>query len=313
MAIILPNTRNAIGVPNRYSDLAAAGLRYTPPPVYRYDAYDVQGDEATLYEEGIDLADYQYNEDGYDAAVLPAGYIATTGGDGRILVGSDTKLYQRDIGGIGPVSGSPSGFSYVAKCVKDSGPAHPFLAIQDGKPFFCYFAPGLQMRQLDDSAGWDKLSFATECYSDVSFLAAKAGALLVAYYNFETEAFVANTLSAAQGWKISGGFGVKQVTTPYGLDYENIGSFVISPSGQLYLAGQNLTLQDVADGWMSVSGYVKSGAYSALEYAYGIRAGELWALGVPGIPHTRIGTFSDWWRVTFVAPDEAVAIRRIAL
>ena len=114
MAIILPNTRNALGVPNRYSDLAAAGLRWTPPPVYRYDAYDVQGDTATLYEEDIDLADYQYNEDGYDAAVLPAGYTAVCGGEGRFLIGTDSRLYYRDTGGIGLPTNSPSGVTKVA-------------------------------------------------------------------------------------------------------------------------------------------------------------------------------------------------------
>ena len=40
MAIILPNTRNALGVPNRYSDLASAGLRWTPTqPETGYSAY----------------------------------------------------------------------------------------------------------------------------------------------------------------------------------------------------------------------------------------------------------------------------------
>lgn len=79
MAIILPNTRNALGVPNRYSDLSAAGLRWTPPPVYRYDAYDIAGDTVTLYQENIDLADYQYNDDGLALQVLPAGYKAISG------------------------------------------------------------------------------------------------------------------------------------------------------------------------------------------------------------------------------------------
>jgi hypothetical protein len=76
MAIILPNTRNTMGVPNRYSDLASAGLRWTPPPVYRYDAYDVLNTTPTLYAEGINLADYQYNTDGLTLLVVPDGYKA---------------------------------------------------------------------------------------------------------------------------------------------------------------------------------------------------------------------------------------------
>ena len=39
MAIITQHAQ-CVGVPNRYNDLAAAGLVH--PPVYRYDAYDVQ-------------------------------------------------------------------------------------------------------------------------------------------------------------------------------------------------------------------------------------------------------------------------------
>lgn len=316
MAIILPNTRNALGVPNRYSDLAAAGLRYTPPPVYRYDAYDVQGDTATLYEEDIDLADYQYNVDSYDAVVLPVGYTATTGNPGRILIGSDTKLYIRDETSIVPVPGSPSGFSFIARCVLSVGPADPFLAIQSGKLFFCYFAPDLQMRQLGGLGGWESLSFATELYSEIAFFATNNGQFYSVYYNFSSELFEAALLSGTPGWIISGGHGSKEVVGPYGSNYDRIWSFAISPSEQLYSVAQNnVSLQGVPDGWTSVSGYCRGGvSYASASYCYGIRAGELWALsGGQDLPHSRIGTLSDWHKVVFIAPDEAVAIRRIAI
>ena len=94
MAIILPNMRNALGVPNRYSDLASAGLRLTPPEtLYTYDAYDIAGDTVTLYQEDIDLADYQYNEDGLELQVLPAGYKAISGnGASGFPVGQNNHL-----------------------------------------------------------------------------------------------------------------------------------------------------------------------------------------------------------------------------
>jgi hypothetical protein len=47
MAIILPNTRNALGVPNRYSDLADANISFTPVVTAE------DGEPGVLYATGV--------------------------------------------------------------------------------------------------------------------------------------------------------------------------------------------------------------------------------------------------------------------
>ena len=120
MAIIRPNTRNAFGVPTRYSDLASAGLRWTPPQPetgYTYEAWDVTGNSAQLYETNIDLADYQYNEDGLELHVIPDGYIAVSGGFSgldRFGIKTDTTLWRILAGGGESLLSGAQGWNMVA-------------------------------------------------------------------------------------------------------------------------------------------------------------------------------------------------------
>ena len=120
MAIILPNTRNALGVPNRYSDLASAGLRWTPSQPetgYTYESWDVTGNSAQLYETNIDLADYQYNEDGLELHVIPDGYIAVSGGFSgldRFGIKTDTTLWRILAGGGESLLSGSQGWNMVA-------------------------------------------------------------------------------------------------------------------------------------------------------------------------------------------------------
>ena len=344
MAIILPNTRNAIGVPNRYSDLAAAGLRYTPPPVYRYDAYDVQGDTATLYEEDIDLADYRYNADSYDAAVLPQGYSAITGGDGKFLIGAaDTKLYYHDAGGIGLPTGSPSGLTAIAY----NGDGYGCLSINAGALYAYAVSNGSVITHLiDNTREWTAIS----CCPDYpkNAIGVADGKLMGIRSDYGD--FFLYALSSATGWKIAGGVRGEDFVSFSG---SRISSAVINASGYLHqvwaeadyspingdpangysvvgvpFLGSALTT--LGDGWVSVSGYMKEvaepGPYgdtfpyvTSASRMYGIQAGLLFSLrhalsvtlGAPS--KTQITEFSDWWKVVFLAPDEAVAIRRIEL
>ncbi len=354
MAIILPNTRNAIGVPNRYNDLAAAGLRYTPPPVYRYDAYDVQGDEATLYEEGIDLADYQYNADSYDAEVLPEGYSAITGGGGSFLVGAvDSKLYYRDSGGIGLPTNSPSGLTAIAYNGDAYGNSYGCLAINAGALYNYVVTDGSVITHLiDNTREWTAISC---CPHDPAtkrpFAIGVADGKLMGIMSLYYDSFL-YTLSSATGWKIAGGVQGEYFEFPYGT---RVSSLVISQSGYLHqvsaaLIGQDVEGRDIfspalsealdlGTGWQQISGYMKEfsvpDGYQTADHLnyipsadhfnyipcrmYGIQSGFLFSLRhgtTPelGAPYkTQITEFSDWWRVVFVAPDEAVAIRKIAL
>ena len=329
MAIILPNTRNALGVPNRYSDLAAAGLRYTPPPVYRYDAYDVQGDTATLYASDIDLADYQYNTDSYDAAVLPQGYSAITGGDGKFLIGAaDTKLYYHDAGGIGLPTGSPSGLTAIAY----NGDGYGCLSINAGALYAYAVSNGSVITHLiDNTREWTAISCCPDYPKNAIGVAdGKLMGILSSYSDFSLYA-----LSSATGWKIAGGVkGADSLTVTAGT---RISSLVIDSPGYLHQVSATASgipaLSDALDlgtNWLSISGYMKEisvpdgyqGNFPLITSAtrmYGIQSGFLFSLchalsetfGAPS--KTQITEFSDWWKVVFVAPDEAVAIRRIAL
>jgi hypothetical protein len=332
MAIILPNTRNALGVPSRYSDLASAGLRYTPPPVYRYDAYDVQGDEATLYEEDIDLADYQYNADSYDAAVVPAGYAALCGGDARWLIGTDTKLYYKnDVGTIYLPDGSPSGVTRVAYAGNNA-----CLAIVNGSLYLFTMSVEEFFSQylIDNTRVWTEISF-VDFYNDSRcFAIGIADGKLAAVSPFLNDVYV-SILSHTIGWKTSGG--VKGEDFLVVTDGTRISSLVIDSPGYLHQVSATASgipalsgALDLGTNWLSVSGYMKEisvpdgyqGNFPLVTSAtrmYGIQAGLLFSLrhalsetlGAPS--KTQVTEFSDWWKVVFVAPDEAVAIRRIEL
>ena len=288
MAIIRPNTRNAFGVPARYSDLASAGLRWTPPPVYRYDAYDVQGDTATLYEEGIDLADYQYNTDSYDAAALPDGYAAVTGGSGTWLIGPNTKLYYRDAGLIALPDGSPSGVTRVAY----QNDNQRCLAIINGVLCSCYMSEGnLSVVTIDDTREWTEVSFIDAPPDAVEqFPIGIADGKLVSVYSLADPPV--RVLSRAQNWKISGG--VMSYRPDSDPDHQSISSLVIDGSGYLhhvfiYADYPGVTLGntlDMGDGWMEISGYMfrrnfysSYGGYDTLvKRMYGIQYGRLYSL-----------------------------------
>jgi len=332
MAIILPNMRNALGVPNRYSDLAAAGLRYTTPPVYRYDAYDVQGDTATLYEEDIDLADYQYNTDSYDAAVLPQGYSAITGGDGKFLIGAaDTKLYYHDAGGIALPTGSPSGLTAIAY----NGDGYGCLSINAGALYAYGVSNGSVITHLiDNTREWTAISCCPDYLDDRTFAIGVADGKLMGIRSSYSDFFL-YMLSSATGWKIAGGVkGEDYLTITAGT---RISSLVIDSPGYLHqVSATNGSIPalsgalDLGTNWLSISGYMKEisvpdgyqGNFPLVTSAtrmYGIQVGLLFSLrhdlsGTLGAPSkTQITEFADWWRVTFVAPDEAVAIRRIEI
>ena len=305
MAIILPNTRNAIGVPNRYSDLAAAGLRYTPPPVYRYDAYDVQGDTATLYEEDIDLADYQYNLDSDLAQVVPAGYAGVSGGThGYWLVGLDTKLYYRHrvTGVIELPFRSPTGVTMV------TGGLWNCIAIVGGAlKRYVYAAGGVTETVIDATKAWTYISHPTGINPGYAIGVADGQLWQVALYPVALTILSNQVgwIAAAPGYSISGAYG--------GYYYW---SAAIHPSGYLCrVTGKTeLVLSaplDLGAGWTAVSGYgYDNDSHEEHTRIFGIRAGELNSLRGTTTIATKITEFTDWWKVVFVAPDEAVAIRR---
>lgn len=326
MAIILPNTRNALGVPNRYSDLDAAGLRWTPPPVYRYDAYDVQGDEATLYAEDIDLDDYQYNVDSYNAVVVPTGYKGVTGSAGsmsffRLVIDAYDRLCIDD--GETPIypadGGSIEGVTQVA---------YRSYFIMQGS-LCVYTNPGYTV--IDSSGTWSAVSFASLGYPANYTIGIRNGALVA--YNPSSGVTV---LNGNPGWSISGG--VYSTYSAAALIGERYSSLLIDSSSNLYQAAvryfsdinYDIVLTNLnSSGWQSVSGYMYD-RYSSEFYSqnvekrmYGIKNGTLQSIRHTDLPSPlaavslpaslQITEFSDWWKVVFVAPDEAVAIRRIAL
>lgn len=325
MAIILPNTRNAFGVPARYSDLAAAGLRYTPPPVYRYDAYDVQGDIATLYAEDIDLADYQYNVDSWDAEVVPAGYKGTTGFRRvfyRLLIDADDRLCIDD--GESPIypadSGSITGVTQVA---------NPYFFIRSGS-LCVYTNPGYTV--LDSGGTWSAISFGIYSYTANYIIGIRDGVLVA--YNASSGVTV---LNGNPGWSISGGVYSSYPAGGAG-DGSRYSSLLIDSSSNLYQAAvryysetnYDIVLTNLnSSGWQSVSGYMYD-VYSSEFYSqnvekrmYGIKNGTLQSIRHTDLPSPlayvslpaslQITEFTDWYKVVFIAPDEAVAIRRIAL
>lgn len=356
MAIILPNTRNTMGVPNRYSDLAAAGLRWTPPPVYRYDAYDVQGDEATLYEEDIDLADYQYNVDSADAAALPVGYTGVAGGnhDWRWLIGEDTKLYLKQGTAAYCPDDSVTGVTRVAEVFFKTYPQSRLeaLVIRNGQlGHVAMYRAHLETEWVftyslvDATRTWTEVSFARGhgqrigCYAigvaDGLLMAVKMPLNIVE----DLPPTVVSVLDAYVGWKSAGG--VSYVGSVEGGYANGYFSAAIHPNGSLYkiygISGENgvgfvlnLELADYGT-WQSVSGYSYSDRSTfgyPTEYAYhtkrmyGIKNGTLQSIQVEGprsiLPAGRtiitpITECTDWHKVVFIAPDEAVAIRRIAL
>ena len=299
MAIILPNTRNSIGYANRYSDLGSAGLQYTPTPSYKYDAYDVQGDEATLYEEDIDLADYQYNLDSDIAQVVPEGYVGASGGThGYWLVGDDTKLYYRHASTnvIELPYGSPSGVVMVT-----GGPSSCVTIVGTELKKYTYNAGGVTATAVDNTKEWTYVSGAA---NDNDFIGVGDGQLW-----FIDNGITISILNYQVGWKAAA-IGNNDLFD-YTLGY--YWSVAIHPLGYLYrVIGSNPVSQlDLGGGWTDVSGYGHIEDEPVTDTRmYGIRAGELNSISAGGNIATKIGSFTDWWKVVFVAQDEAVAMRR---
>ena len=306
MAIILPNTRNALGVPSRYSDLAAAGLRYTPPPVYRYDAYDVQGDTATLYASDIDLADYQYNADSDLAQVVPAGYAGVSGGAyGYWLVGLDTRLYYRHAvpNVIELPIGSPTGVTMVT-----GGSSYCIAIVGGALKSYGYAAGGVTETVIDATKAWTYISKPAGINPGYAIGVADGQLWQVALSPVALTilSYQVGWIAAAPGYSISSAYG--------GYDY--YWSAAIHPSGYICkVRGETgLVLSaplDLGAGWTAVSGYGHVDNDPATDSRmYGIRAGELNSLSGVVTIATKITGFTDWWKVVFVTPGEAVAIRR---
>jgi hypothetical protein len=306
MAIMRDSIRDAHGNMTRFHSLKDAGLLYVPVSAYKYDAYDVQGDTATLYEEDIDLADYQYNLDSDLAQVVPMGYAGVSGGThGYWLVGLDTRLYYRHAatGVIELPFGSPTGVTMV------TGDSTACLAIVGGAlKGYAYAAGGVTETVIDATKAWTYISNPSS-FNPGYAIGVADGQL----WQVGLSPVALTILSYQVGWEAAAP-GLSIFIT-YGNEY--YWSAAIHPSGYLCWVPDNPGLAlsaplDLGAGWTAVSGYGHAndvlGTYSRM---YGIRAGELNSLsGATTTIATKITEFTDWWKVVFVAPDEAVAIRR---
>lgn len=354
MAIIRPDMRDGFGVPLRHTDLEAAGLLWKPPSLYRYDAYDVQGDTATLYEQDIDLDDYQYNTDSHDANVLPVGYTGVAGGNyiWRWLIGEDTRLYYKSGNEAAYCpNDSITGVTRVSEVFFGmSDPSHlEVLVIRNGQLGHVAMDYSqissewvLTYSLVDDTRTWTEISFArgpgVHHYGHYAIGVAD-GLLMAVEMPYHQPPTVVSVLSAYVGWKSAGGVSyVGSVPDGYASGYF---SAAIHPNGSLYkiyaITGEygfdyvpNLELADYGT-WQSVSGY--SYSYRSTfgyppEHAhhtkrmYGIKNGTLQSIQVHGpsggLPAGRtvitpITEYIDWHKVVFIAPDEAVAIRRVEI
>lgn len=303
MAIMRDSIRDAHGNMTRFHSLRDAGLLYAPVSAYKYDAYDVQGDTATLYEEDIDLADYQYNLDSDLAQVVPAGYAGVSGGThGYWLVGLDTRLYYRHAatGVVELPFGSPTGVTMVT-----GGPWDCLAIVGGALKRYGYAAGGVTETVIDATKAWTYISYPSSFYTNYAIGVAD-GQL----WQVGLSPVALTILSYQDGW-LAAAPGVS-ISSPYVSYY--YWSAAIHPSGYLCRVTGNTGLVlsaplDLGAGWTAVSGYGYDD-YTQNEHArmYGIRAGELNSLS--GTKATKITEFTDWWKVVFVAPDEAVAIRR---
>ena len=305
MAIMRDSIRDAHGNMTRFHSLKDAGLLYVPVSAYKYDAYDVQGDTATLYEEDIDLADYQYNADSDLAQVVPAGYAGVSGGGhGYWLVGLDTRLYYRHEtpGVIELPFGSPTGVTMV------TGGQWGCIAIVGGAlKRYAYAAGGVTETVIDATKAWTYISYPSS-FSPGYAIGVADGQL----WQVALNPVVLTILSYQVGW-VAAAPG-NHLYSAYGSEY--YWSAAIHPSGYIckVTVGTGLVLSaplDLGAGWTAVSGYAHVDNDPVINSRmYGIRAGELNSLRGTAPIATKITEFTDWWKVVFVAPDEAVAIRR---
>ena len=299
MAIILPNTRNALGVPNRYSDLASAGLRYTPPPVYRYDAYDVQGDEATLYASDIDLADYQYNEDGLDLQILPDGYKAISGKAAGTTFTDYSNPISIAIDGLGmlrmedPATGFfeviDSGTTWAKVsgiCSSASATTFAYAMKEDGTLWAVSINSGNPViQQVGTATGWTAISGYANSSTYIRAFGVCDGSL------YHLNGTTATRIGISSSWTYVTGFSMN-----HGGFYNRVGFgiaagnlYILAPS---YANGEPVASLLDSDGtWTKVSGFgqlaTPNGDYNGYEQGeyvwstvYGIRDGSL--MGVVG-------------------------------
>ncbi|MDQ0291008.1 hypothetical protein [Oligosphaera ethanolica] len=302
MAIILPNTRNALGVPNRYSDLAAAGLRYTPPAPeqqYTYESWDVTGNSAQLYETNIDLADYQYNEDGLELHVVPDGYIAVSGGFSgfdRFGIKTDTTLWRILAGGGEVVLSESSGWDMVA----GDGTG---IATLGG---YAYLIDSQGLTGLGGS--FDRISGR---HGGGYVALGVAGGYLYRMDDISTPidgpgyTDVSGMLNLYEPW--NGGFAIKNGNL-MGIKADYAGVVTASRLDQY-----NLT-----DGWTAVTGYhaVEESGYQSWFYrgGYGIRNSALhriYSTNIDGSGEYAPIIAAYVHRAWMVSPDSAVVIRKV--
>lgn len=306
MAIMRDSIRDAHGNMTRFHSLKDAGLLYAPVSAYKYDAYDVQGDEATLYAEDIDLAEYQYNADSDLARVVPAGYAGVSGGIyGYWLVGLDTRLYYRHAvpNVIELPIGSPTGVTMVT-----GGPSDCIAIVGGALKRYDYAAGGVTETVIDATKSWTYISHPAGVNSGYAIGVADGQLWQVAL-----DPVVLTILNYQVGW-VAAAPGYNN-TNAYG-GGDDYWSAAIHPSGYIckVMGKTGLFLSvplDLGAGWTAVSGYGLVGSEPWTDSRmYGIRAGELNSLSGGATIATKITEFTDWWKVVFVAPDEAVAIRR---
>ncbi len=295
MAIILPNTRNALGVPNRYSDLAAAGLRWTPPPVYRYDAYDVQGDTATLYEEDIDLADYQYNEDGLDLQLLPDGYKAISGASAgmafyyyynpiSIAIDGLGMLRMEDhVTGFFEIIDSGTSWAKVSGlCSVKSVIAFAYAMKTDGTLWSVHISSGSPVIQrVGTATGWTEISGYSDSISNARAFGICDGGLYYLNGTTATRIGISNSWTAVTGFSIS----IIGYRTSLGFGIAAGNLYTIAPP--YANAEPTAALLDSGGVWSDITGYSQvdfnSGSYHddyIWSTVYGIRDGRL--MGIVG-------------------------------
>ena len=300
MAIILPNTRNALGVPNRYSDLESAGLRWTPPQPETYESWDVTGNSAQLYDTNIDLADYQYNEDGLELQVVPDGYIAVSGGFSgldRFGIKTDTTLWRILAGGGESLLSGSQGWDMVAgdgigiatlggyaylidnQGLTDLGGSFDRISGRHGGSYVALGVGGGYLYRMDDIS----TPIDGPGYTDVSGM-----------LNLDAP--------------FSGGFAIKNGRL-MGVKANEAGVATADPI-DYYLTG----------GWTAVTGYhaVEEAGYQQDYYkgGYGIRNGALHRIYSTNIDSSNdfapiIGAYVH--RVWMVSPDSAVVIRKVPI
>lgn len=337
MAIHLPRQRNGFGIPARYTDLGSAGLLYTPPGAYRYDSYDIAGDVATLYAQAVDPADYQYNSDGFDAQVLPAGATAITGGNGMWKIEGGKLYFKMPIGDVWADTGWGTGFTGLAVFLKSNfidGPSYHYcLAVQNGQLYWIWASPEAVYNRAPFTGATAWLTVSAAAFNDPSdgeeiayiFGINTSGQLVLA----RISAVELQPRSLYQQGVLLGGYANWLISGPTyntgSLEVEKIASAlaVEKTSGILWeLALSPAALEYLGTGWTAVTGYAMQTAItSAVPYdysrMYGIKAGNLYSLRRDGASPTiwtatLIDDSGDWHQVQFISPDVAVALRRMA-